>query len=101
MPRHERTLSEWATKPPTGAPIRELLSLAEHFELRIDNPKGGSHYLLIDERLSEFQYSEHSRGCGNLDVRNNRYSIPTCHGKKVKGRYLKTVAKFIQFLSET
>jgi len=97
--KHEKKLREWSERPPKEVLLRELLSVARHFGIPIQLKKSG-HYVLIHGRLTQFQNSKYAAGCGNLDIRNNRYAVPTCHGRYVKERYVKTIARFIQFLEE-
>ncbi len=100
MSRHERRLVKWATSPPSDAHIDELLALANHFGIKVVVPYKSSHYHLVDRRLQEFRFSEHSKGCGRLEIKSGVYSIPVSRGKHVKRRYLRTVARFIQFTQE-
>lgn len=76
--------------PPTDAPIDEVAAvLKRHFHGKYV-AKAGSHYVVRDQRLAAFS------GFAPL----GEFSVPVKGGQRVKGHYLKRLARAIQIIEE-
>ena len=95
MGKYEKLLDKWKNHVPPQAPKEEVFNLARHFGLLIETPKRGSHYLLRDIRLTEYNLTRKSQ-----DIFDDCFTIPVSGGKYIKNRYIKRLVDFIEFITE-
>ena len=90
MTKVDKTLEKWLKNPPKEAPRGEVLAIIKRFFPGQYETKRGSHIVIRDERLVGL------RDYGP----DGSFDIPVKGGQKVKGFYLKRVARTIKLLEE-
>ncbi len=90
MTKVDKTLEKWLKNPPQEVPKRRVLAVVERFFPGQYETKSGSHIVIRHEKLIGIQ--EYGPD-GSFD-------IPVKGGQKVKGFYLKKLARTIRLLEE-
>lgn len=90
---------EWAHRTPTDVRLTELLVEMRKSGLDFEPNKSGSHSILRHPAIERFTASEYAVGCGRIEGTDNCLTVPR-KGQKVRGRYVRRVARFILFLRE-
>ena len=94
MGKRQRLVEDWLLNTPRHAPVGTVLGVVKYYfpgQEKMPKGKGGSHYVVKDIKLTQYQHL----GFDPLGI----FVIPVKGGKRVKGRYLQTLAKAIVLLN--
>lgn len=90
MGKAEKRLKKWLEKPPTEAPVKEVVAMLDRYFPGQYQKKPGSHIVVRHEKLKgQREYGPD----GDFD-------IPVKNGQRVKGVYLRKLARAIQAVEE-
>ena len=90
MARVDKILEKWRNNPPKEAPKERVLSILKRYFPKNYEEKPGSHIVIRDDRL---------KGMPDYGP-DGTFDVPVKGGQKVKGYYLKRLARTIKLLEE-
>jgi hypothetical protein len=90
MAKVEKRLKKWLENPPTETPVDQVKAVLERYFAGQYETKSGSHIVVRHDRL---------KGAPDFGPEGD-FVIPVKRGQKVKGVYLKRLARAIQLAEE-
>ncbi len=99
MTKKQDKIQEWAYRTPTDVRLSELVTEMRKAGLDFEPNKSGSHSILRHPAIERFTTSEYAVGCGRVEGTDNCLTVPR-KVQKIRGRYVRRVARFILFLRE-
>lgn len=93
----DKVLEQWRRHIPKQGLLKDVLLVAEKYFQQVRPPKGGSHYILFDERIRQLNNLSPER---YPEYWNGQITVVAENGRQVKGFYIKRMIGLIDLFDE-